>query len=97
MVQKDAVVEQANGLLEQFARYGITAVFDAGLPYMEDVIFPVIAELEQNGDLTIRISGSSITQRAFMTEQVMDVYEALRGRRGAAAAERKGQVGAGAR
>lgn len=80
VIQKDAVLGQAESILKQFASYGITAVYDAGSPYMEDVVFPVAAGLERSGDLTMRISASPITQRPIMTEGAMAAmkkYKAL--------------------
>jgi predicted amidohydrolase YtcJ len=80
VIQQDAVQGQAKSILDQFARYGITAVYDAGAPYSEDAVYPVIAELEKSGDLTMRISASPITQRPVMTEGAMAAmkkYKAL--------------------
>lgn len=75
IIQSEGVRKQAGGLLEAFSKHGLTTVFDAGAPHMEDVIFPVIQEIETQGDLPIRISASVITQREYMTETVMEKME----------------------
>jgi predicted amidohydrolase YtcJ len=70
-IQSEGIREQAGGLLKEFSKNGLTTIFDAGAPYMEDVIFPVIRDLEKQGDLPLRVNASVITQRDFMTETVM--------------------------
>lgn len=75
IIQPDGIREQAGGILNEFSKHGLTTVFDAGAPYMEDVIFPVMHEMEQRGELPMRVNASVITQRDFMTETVMEKME----------------------
>lgn len=75
VITQDGVMGQAKDLLKQFAGYGITSVFEAGAPLLEDACFAAVAELERSGELTMRISASVITQREYMTELVMEKME----------------------
>lgn len=72
IITKEGVREEAEGVLNAFASNGITAVFDAGVPNMEDAVYPIIREMERQGTLPIRLSASVMTQRSSMTELVME-------------------------
>ncbi|XPV75809.1 MAG: amidohydrolase [Desulfovibrio sp.] len=62
-------------VLKGFVGYGITAVFDAGAPNMEEAMYKTISNLEKSGTLPMRISASVMTQRESMNKGVMEMLD----------------------
>lgn len=63
-IKKEAVLPQADGILNYISANGITAVFDAGNPQgLEEPLFSTVAELEKQGKLSVRIVASVMAQR----------------------------------
>jgi predicted amidohydrolase YtcJ len=64
LIKKEAVLPQADDILDYISSNGITSVFDAGNPQgLEEPLFSTIAELEIQDKLSIRIVGSVMAQR----------------------------------
>ena len=68
VITQEAAVSQAPKVLDNFAKNGVTAIFDAGAPALESATFGAMAELEKRGELTMRVSASVMTQREYMNE-----------------------------
>ena len=72
-LQKDAVLAQAPGILEQIASNGITHMFEAGQPPgYEAPLFDAIGQLEAEGKLTTRYTVSCMVQRAHQIPAAID-------------------------
>ena len=64
LISKEAVLEQAEGVLEAMAEVGITATHEvAYVPGTEEVMFSAISDLEQQGRLTARMVSAPMIQR----------------------------------
>jgi predicted amidohydrolase YtcJ len=60
LIEKNAVLEQADDILGYLSSLGITTVHDAGVPPgTEEVLFSAIGELEKQHRLSVRIMGSA--------------------------------------
>lgn len=71
----------ANGyrqVLPAFASAGITSLFDAGTPSVQENAFVALRELEDNGELTIRYNGSFYV---IGEEDAADAVDAIQGYR----------------
>ncbi len=58
VISEDAVVKGTAHVIETLNSYGVTSVFDAGAIGYEESLARVLARLESNGELTVRIVGS---------------------------------------
>ena len=64
VLTREGMMAKSHEILELINGYGFTAIFDPGQPPgTEDMSFGVISELEQSGELTVRIMASALTQR----------------------------------
>ena len=64
LIKKEAVLPQADGILNYISANGITTVFDAGNPQgLEEPLFSTMDELEKNGKLSVRVVASIMAQR----------------------------------
>jgi predicted amidohydrolase YtcJ len=75
IVKKEAVMEQAKPTLADLSGYGITALLDCGAPYSEDACYPALGELENRGELTVRISACPMAQRESMLDHVFKMLQ----------------------
>jgi len=72
LITKEAAVEQAPKVLESFVKYGVTTIFDAGAPALEEATFAAMSELAKRGESTMRVSASVMTQREYMNEAAFE-------------------------
>ncbi len=64
LLTQEGMIAKSEEILELINSLGITAVFDPGQPVgTEDMSFSVIEQLEKDGDLSIRIVATALTQR----------------------------------
>ncbi len=69
LVRKQDVVDNLADVLADYNSMGLTAVLDAGAaPGTEEAVWTAAAELEERGELSLRISAASMAQRAFHIE-----------------------------
>lgn len=85
VITADVVANGTGIVVDIMNRYGITAAFDAGTMTDIDTVGYVLSKLEENGELTIRIVGSSRPETAEQADTAVDMAEAwasaLRGER----------------
>lgn len=72
LVTAEAVMRQADDILGYISGQGITAMYDAGVPQLEESVIPVIAELEKQDRLTVRIVASIMAQRPVHIEAAIE-------------------------
>ncbi len=73
IVDKEELLGVYKELFEGFTEFGITALYDAGVPPgLEGVVYEAVAEVETQGNLPFRIVASCKLQRADQVAQVLD-------------------------
>ena len=64
LMRKKAILEQADGVLAQMSKLGVTATYEvAYVPGTEETMYSAISELEQQGRLNVRIVAAVMIQR----------------------------------
>lgn len=76
MVKKESVIKAAPAILENLSSNGIVAVVDAmTYPGTEDAVFSAIGELEERGELTVRLIMCTAIQRPIHIENALAKLE----------------------
>ncbi len=76
LIKKEAVLEQADGVLRQMSKLGVTASYEvAQVPGTEEAMFSAVSELEQQGRLTVRMVCATMIQRPRHIEGALKALE----------------------
>ena len=76
LIKKDAVLEQADGVLRQMSKLGVTASYEvAQVPGTEEAVFSAVSELERQGRLTVRMVCATMIQRPRHIEGALKALE----------------------
>lgn len=76
LIKKEAVLEQADGVLRQMSKLGVTASYEvAQVPGTEEVVFSAVSELEQQGRLTVRMVCATMIQRPRHIKGALEALE----------------------
>ena len=76
LIKKEAVLEQADGVLRQMSKLGVTASYEvAQVPGTEEAMFSAVSELEQQGRLTVRMVCATMIQRPRHIKGALEALE----------------------
>ncbi len=78
LIKKENVARDLPDVIEYFNSYGLTAIYDAGVPPgSEPVIYEAANSLAEQGKLNLRVSASIIAQRPFHLAQAYEFMDTL--------------------